>query len=92
MERTTIMDGYSGSFEIRDTDLHENLCVSAIEFLEDTVFEKLVGNAVIKGINMATGIVTSGATYSAPRVLFGSFTEIKLASGDICCYNKTPTA
>lgn len=86
MERTTIIDGHSGSFEIRDTDLYDDICVSAIEFLEDTVFTKLVGNAVIKGINMNTGFVTAGATYKAPRILFGVFTQIKLASGSICCY------
>lgn len=87
-EKVIIEDGYNGSFEIWDTELVSNVCVSVIQILEDTVFAKLKGNANIKGINMVTGNVTSGATYTKGDVFYGRFTDIELASGAVRCSNR----
>lgn len=87
-KRVIIEDGYAGSFEIWDTVLVTNACVSVIHIIEDTVFAKLKGNANIKGINMVTGVVTSGATYTKGDILYGRFSDIELASGAVRCYNR----
>lgn len=87
-KKVIIEDGYAGSFEIWNTDLVSNACVSVIQILEDAVFAKLKGNANIKGINMVTGVVTSGATYTKGDILYGRFTDIELASGAVRCSNR----
>jgi len=87
-QRVIIEDGYAGSFEIWDTDEVEDVCVSVIQILEDTVFAKLKGNANIKGISMVSGVVTAGATYIAGDVIYGRFSKIQLASGAVRCYNQ----
>lgn len=87
-KKVIIEDGYAGSFEIWNTDKVENVCVSVIKILEDAVFDILKGNARIKGINMTSGVVTAGATYLAGDILYGRFTDIKLASGAVRCSNR----
>ena len=87
-QRVIIEDGYAGSFEIWDTEPVLNVCVSVIQIIEDTVFAKLKGNANIKGINMVTGNVTSGATYTKGDILYGRFTDIELSSGAVRCSNR----
>lgn len=87
-ESVIIEDGYNGSFEIWDTEQVQSVCVSVIQIIEETMFAKLKGNANIKGINMVTGNVTSGATYTKGDVIYGRFSDIELASGAVRCYNR----
>jgi hypothetical protein len=88
--KVTVQDGLNGSAEYADTTLHKSLNVSIIQFLTDTVFDELHGNAVIQGINTSTGVVTAGATYVAGTALYGKFHALKLASGSVRCYNAPP--
>jgi hypothetical protein len=86
---THITNGLSGCEEFADTAAHVpagNESWGCIEFLADTVFTAIQGNAAIVGRNATTGVVTSGRTYTSPGYLFGKFTGLTLTSGAVRCY------
>jgi hypothetical protein len=85
---THITNGLTGCEEFADTSAHVpagNESWGCIEFLSDTVFATIQGNAALIGRDASTGIVTAGRTYPA-GYLFGRFSGLTLASGAVRCY------
>jgi len=63
---------------ISDTDLHSGLWISVL-LLEDTEFTTLTDQKLISG-------TWDGRSFVKGTFLTGSFTDVKLVSGEVCVY------
>lgn len=76
-ELLKVLVGQNGSLIIKDTTDHAGKW-KAIAVITNTVFTLLIENGSNKNV--------SGVTFPANHVIYGNFTEIKLASGSVVAY------
>jgi len=79
--------GQAGAKFISDGEEHLGV-FAAIQCLEDTIFEELIPEDIVKGYGVGTynGNTMASETISAGTTIYGKWTKIELASGLVIAY------